>query len=290
MNPRKPWALGWLPAVTGAPAGRLVGASVFALIVLMCLFVPFFYSYGPNQFVSAPFQPPSLQYPFGTDAVGRDVFLRTLAGGRVDLSAAAVTTLFALVVGTLLGTLAGSSRLRWVDSLIMRIVDAVLAFPLVILLLALVVVIGADASWGPVPPGLAAAIIALMCVMWSGYARVARGQALALRDSDFVLATRVAGISNARIVARHIVPGVSRITMAIAVSDIVMVIVILSSLPFLGAGVQPPAAEWGSIMYEGRAFMRQAWWITILPGTVVAITGLSLSFVADSLLDTRRKP
>ena len=285
---RRPWAVGWLRAIVGAPASRVIGATVFAIIVLMCIFVPIFYPYGPEDFVAPPFQAPSLEHLFGTDAVGRDVFLRTFAGGRVDLAAATIVTIFALTVGTLLGTLAGSSRARWLDSLVMRVVDAVLAFPLVILLLALVVLIGPDTSWGPAPPGLPAAMIALMCVMWSGYARVARGQALALRDSDFVLATRVAGISNTRVVARHIAPGVSRITLALAVSDIVMVVVILSSLPFLGAGVQPPAPEWGSIMYEGRAFMRQAWWITIMPGVVLALTGLSLSFVADSLLDSRR--
>jgi peptide/nickel transport system permease protein len=262
---------GRLQAVVGGPATRTIGGAVFALIVLMCIVVPFLYPYGPNDFVAAPFQSPSLAHPFGTDAVGRDVFLRTWAGGRVDL-----------------GTLAGSSRQRWLDSLIMRIVDAVIAFPLVILLLALVVVFGADTAWGPAPPGLAAAMIALMCVMWAGYARMARGQSLALRDSDFVLATRVAGIPNSRVVLKHIAPGVSRITMALAVSDIVMVVVILASLPFLGAGVQPPAAEWGSIMYEGRGFLRQAWWITICPGIVLALTGLSLSFVADSLLDSRR--
>lgn len=277
-----------LPAMLRGPVTRTIGGAVFLLILLMCIFVPIFYPYGPNDFVAAPFLAPSWEHPFGTDAVGRDVFLRTWAGGRVDLFAATIVTIFALLVGTVLGTLAGSSRQRWLDSLIMRIVDAVIAFPLVILLLALVVVIGNDVAWGPAPPGLAAAMIALMCVMWAGYARMARGQSLAMRDSDFVLATRVAGISNARIVLKHIAPGVSRITMALAVSDIVMVVVILSSLPFLGAGVQPPAAEWGSIMYEGRGFLRQAWWITICPGIVLAMTGLSLSFVADSLLDSRR--
>jgi peptide/nickel transport system permease protein len=285
----RPWVSGWLRHVVGAPASRVVGIVVLGVIVLACIVIPIVYPYGPDDFVAPPFQAPSFAYPFGTDSVGRDVFLRTFAGGRVDLTAGVVVTLFALVVGTLLGTLAGASRSRWVDSLIMRIVDAVLAFPLVILLLALVVLIGADAAWGPAPPGLPAATIALMCVMWSGYARVARGQALSLRDSDFVLATRVAGISNTRVVTRHIIPGVSRITIALAVSDIVMVVVILSSLPFLGAGVQPPAAEWGSIMYEGRAYLRQAWWITICPGAVLALTGLSLSFIADSLLDSRRK-
>ncbi len=142
LAPRRPLALGWLRAGVGAPASRIIGATAFTLIVLMCIFIPIIYPYGPNEFVAPPLQAPSWAHLFGTDSVGRDVFLRTFAGGRVDLSAGAIVTVFAIVVGTLLGTLAGSSRVRWVDSVIMRIVDAVLAFPLVILLLALVVVVG----------------------------------------------------------------------------------------------------------------------------------------------------
>lgn len=285
---RRPiFAFGILRRLIGAPASRIVGLVVFGLIVLLCIVVPILSPYPSNDFVAPAFQAPSWAHPFGTDAVGRDVWTRTWEGGRVNLIAAAVVTGFVVIVGTTIGTLAGSSRQRWLDSLIMRIVDAVIAFPLVILLLALVVVFGADSAWGPAPAGLVPSMAALMAVMWAGYARVARGQALALRDSDFVLAARVSGLSNARIVLRHVVPGVGRITLALAVSDIVLVVTILSSLPFLGAGVQPPAAEWGSIMYEGRGFLRQAWWITLLPGAVVAATGLSLSFVADSLLDSR---
>jgi len=285
---RRPiFAFGFLRRLIGAPASRIVGLVVFGLIVLLCVFAPIFSPYAANDFVAPAFQPPSWEHPFGTDAVGRDLWTRTWEGGRIDLVAAAVVTAFILIVGTAIGTFAGSSRLRWVDALIMRVVDAVIAFPLVILLLALVVVFGADSAWGPLPAGLVPSMAALMAVMWAGYARVARGQALALRDSDFVLAARVSGLSNARIVFRHVVPGVSRITLALAVSDIVLIVTILSSLPFLGAGVQPPAAEWGSIMYEGRGFLRQAWWITLLPGAVVAATGLSLSFIADSLLDSR---
>lgn len=276
-----------LRRTAGRPISLIVGASALGIIVLMCIVVPIVSPYAPNDFVAPAFQPPSAQHPFGTDAVGRDLFVRTWAGGRVDLVAAVVVTAFSLIVGTVVGTIAGSSRLRWVDSLIMRVVDAVIAFPLVILLLALVVVIGADTAWGPAPPGLTASVAALMCVMWAGYARVARGQALTMRDSDFILAARVAGLPNRKIVLGHIAPGVGRITLSLAVADIVLVIVILSSLPFLGAGVQPPAAEWGIIMYEGRGFLRQAWWITLLPGAVVAITGLSLSLIADSILDTR---
>ena len=281
-------AQGWLRLLVGAPASRKVGIVVFAIVVLMCIFVPVFSPYGPNDFVDMAFLPPSWAHPFGTDAVGRDVFVRTFEGGRIDLIAAAITTGFAVTVGTALGTLAGSARAGWVDAVLMRIVDAVIAFPLLILLLALVVVIGTDRSWGPAPPGLTAALVALMCVQWAVYARLARGQALALRNADFVLASRVAGLSPASIILRHITPGVSRVTLAYAIGDVVLVVVILSSLPFLGAGVQPPAAEWGSIMYEGRGFLRNAWWITVLPGAVLAVTGLALSFVADSLLDTRK--
>jgi peptide/nickel transport system permease protein len=280
---------GLLRRAIGAPASRTVGLVVFGLIVLLCIFVPVFSPYASNDFVAAPFQPPGLEFPFGTDTVGRDVWTRTWEGGRVNLIAAAIVTGFTVIIGTTIGTIAGSTRLRWVDALISRITDAFIAFPLVILLLALVVVFGADQAWGPAPAGLVPSMAALMAVMWAGYSRVARGQALTLRDSDFVLAARVAGLSTGRIVLRHIVPGVSRITLALAVSDIVLVVTILSSLPFLGAGVQPPAPEWGSIMYEGRGFLRQAWWITLLPGAVVALTGLSLSFVADSLLDSRSK-
>jgi peptide/nickel transport system permease protein len=267
---------------------RTVGVVVFAVIVLLCILVPILSRYDPNAFVAPPFQPPSGEHWFGTDQVGRDLFVRTWAGGRVDIIAAIATSAVAMIVGTIIGTFAGSSRLRWLDSLIMRIVDAVIAFPLVVLVLALVVVIGTDWSWGPFPAGLIASIAGLMCVMWSGYARVARGQSLALRDSDFVLATRVSGLTNRRTVFGHIVPGVLRITLSLAVADVVLVIVILSSLPFLGAGVQPPNAEWGIIMFEGRGFLRQAPWITLIPGAVLAITGLSLSLIADSFLDNRK--
>jgi peptide/nickel transport system permease protein len=284
----RPIRLGVLRRYFGARASMAVGLVLLSVVVLMCIFVPMLWSHDPGEFVAAAFQAPSLAHPFGTDAVGRDVFVRTFAGGRVDLVAAVITAGFALVVGTTIGTFSGATKRRWLDSTLMRIVDAVISFPLLILLLALVVVIGADRSFGPAPAGLAAAMIALMSVQWAIQARIARGQALSLRDSDFVTAARLSGLPQRSIIRRHIAPGVARITAAYAISDVVLVVVILASLPFLGAGVQPPNPEWGSIMYEGRGFLQQAWWITILPGAVLALTGLALSLVADALLDTRR--
>jgi peptide/nickel transport system permease protein len=284
----RPIRLGVVRRYFGARASMAVGLVLLSVVVLMCIFVPMLWSHDPGEFVAAAFQSPSLAHPFGTDAVGRDVFVRTFAGGRVDLVAAVITAGFALVVGTTIGTFSGATKRRWLDSTLMRIVDAVISFPLLILLLALVVVIGADRSFGPAPAGLAAAMIALMSVQWAIQARIARGQALSLRDSDFVTAARLSGLPQRSIIRRHIAPGVARITAAYAISDVVLVVVILASLPFLGAGVQPPNPEWGSIMYEGRGFLQQAWWITILPGAVLALTGLALSLVADALLDTRR--
>jgi peptide/nickel transport system permease protein len=265
-----------------------VGMVLLGVVVLMCIFVPILSRYDPYEFVAEAFQAPSLTHPFGTDAVGRDVFVRTFAGGRIDLVAAVVAAGFALVVGTAIGTFSGATRRRWLDSTLMRIVDAVVSFPLLILLLALVVVIGSDKSFGPIPAGLTSALLALMAVQWAIQARIARGQALTLRDSDFVAAARISGLPQRSIVRRHIAPGVARITAAYAITDVVLTVVILASLPFLGAGVQPPTPEWGSIMYEGRGFLQQAWWITLLPGAVLALTGLALSLVADALLDTRR--
>ena len=284
----RPIRLGVVRRYFGARVSMAVGLVLLSVVVLMCVFVPMLWSHDPGEFVAAAFQSPSLAHPFGTDAVGRDVFVRTFAGGRVDLVAAVITAGFALVVGTTIGTFSGATKRRWLDSTLMRIVDAVISFPLLILLLALVVVIGADRSFGPAPAGLAAAMIALMSVQWAIQARIARGQALSLRDSDFVTAARLSGLPQRSIIRRHIAPGVARITAAYAISDVVLVVVILASLPFLGAGVQPPNPEWGSIMYEGRGFLQQAWWITILPGAVLALTGLALSLVADALLDTRR--
>jgi peptide/nickel transport system permease protein len=268
----------------GRNPARLIGGIGIGTIVLLCLIVPLLSPYPPNAFVAEPFLPPSWAHPFGTDLVGRDVFVRTFAGGRVDLIAASLTTLFALVVGTVLGTWAGSSKSKWVDIVLMRTVDGVIAFPMMILLLALVVVIGGDRTWGGLPAGLPAAMAAMMCVQWAVYARLASSQARTLRNSDFVTAARISGLSELTILFRYVVPGVSRVTRAYAIGDVVFVVIVLSSLPFLGAGVQPPVAEWGSILYEGRGFLLQAWWITLLPGAVLAFTGLSLSFFADSYI------
>lgn len=281
-------SIGTIASAMRRQPARWTGIVGLLVIVLMCIFVPVFSPYAPNDFVAEPFLAPSLAHPFGTDLVGRDLFTRVFAGGRVDLVAAAITTGFAFGVGTVMGTIAGASDKRWLSQLLMRIVDGLIALPIIVLLLALVAAIGSDRDLGIAPPGLPAALLALMCVQWSLYARLANAQASTMREADFVVAARIAGLSERTILTRYIMPGVARITRAYAVGDLVFVIIILSSLPFLGAGVQPPAAEWGSILYEGRGFLLQAWWITLLPGAVLALTGVFVSLIADSYMARER--
>ena len=193
-------------------------------------------------------------------------------------------------IGTLVGTLSGSSRRRWLDALIMRLVDALIAFPFVILILVLVVLIGPDRRLGPTPAGLPSTIIAFTLVGWAYYARLARGQTLALREREYIVAAEIMGFSRRRVIVRHLMPSVLRVTASYAVGDAILAVVAIASLAFLGAGVQPPTAEWGNIMFEGRAYLESAWWITIAPGVLLAITGLALSLVADALLASDHRP
>lgn len=288
-RPTRPYlGIGYLRRVVGRRASLCAGAVIFGFVTLMCIVIPLVWPYSPEEIVAQPYLAPSWSHLFGTDTVGRDLFVRTFAGGRIDLLVAAISVLSSLAIGTVIGTLSGASHRRWIDSTLMRILDAFIAFPFVILILALVVLIGADREIGPAPAGLPATLIAFLIAGWAYYARLARGQALALRDRDYVVAARVLGYSQARIVIRHLAPSVIRVTAAYAIADAIIIILVVASLVFLGAGVQPPTPEWGSIMYEGRGFLETAWWITVIPGIVLAVTGLGLSLVADALLAPER--
>jgi peptide/nickel transport system permease protein len=278
------------PGTLRARPALTIGTTLFGGIAAACFIIPAAWSYSPDALVALPYQAPSFSHPFGTDSVGRDLFVRTFAGGRIDLIVATIAIGTSLLLGTLVGTLSGSTSRRWVDNTLMRIVDALIAFPFVILILVLVVLVGPDRSLGPAPAGLPATLIAFLIVGWAYYARLARAQALSLSRSDYILAAQVLGYSRARIVLKHLSPGVFRVTSAYAVGDAILVVVVVASLAFLGAGVQPPTPEWGNIMFEGRSFLQSAWWITVAPGALLALTGLSLSLIADSLLIDRDAP
>jgi peptide/nickel transport system permease protein len=270
-----------LQPLVGRGAARRAGVAIVGLIVLLSVVVPLLSSHSPNDFVASPLQSPSWSHPFGTDTLGRDVFLRTFAAGRVDLFVAAAGVLSSLAFGTLIGLVVTSARTRVAEVVVMRVVDTIVAFPFIVLVLTLVLVFGETSQIGPLPPGLPSLLVAVFVWDWALYARLARVQTLVLRDSDFVVAARLLGYSRARIIARHLLPQVLRAAAAYAVADAIIVLVTTASLPFLGAGVQPPNPEWGSMMYEGRTVLETAWWVTILPGVVLALVGVGLSLISD---------
>jgi peptide/nickel transport system permease protein len=264
-----------------------IGVGVALVVALLCVIVPLVSAYSPDALAADPFLPPSLAHPFGTDDFGRDVFTRTFVAGRLDLALATFAIVVSCLAGTIVGVLSGATRLRWLDSLLMGFVDAVVAFPFIVLILALVVVFGSTQSLGPLPAGVPSLLVAILLTDWVIYARLGRAETLALRQADFVVAARVAGCSPTRVIMRHLIPNVISVAAAYAVADGILVIIATASLPFLGAGVQPPAPEWGNMMFEGQAFLATSWWITLCPAVALAITGLGVMLAADALLSRK---
>lgn len=263
------------------PISSIIGGAAVLAILAASFVVPAVSPYTTTDFVADPLQAPSWRHLFGTDDVGRDLFVRTFAAGRVDIMLAVVGSGVALAIGTAVGVAVGMARARWADTLLMRVVDAIIAFPSIVLILALVLVIGATTEIGPVPAGAPAVLIAVFVTHWAVFARLARTQTLVVRGSDFVQATNVLGYSRGRIVFKHVVPNIVGPSIAYAITDAVRIIVSTASLPFLGAGVQPPAPEWGNLMYEGRVYLSNAWWIVLFPGILLAVTGVGLALAAE---------
>ncbi|MEN3284297.1 MAG: peptide/nickel transport system permease protein [Solirubrobacteraceae bacterium] len=223
-------------------------------------------------------KPPSLAHPFGTDDLGRDVLARTLAATWTDLGVAVGATYLGLIIGTALGTAAGYFR-GWTERLIMRLTDVVIAFPFMVLVIAIVVVIG---------PGIKGVFVGLVTAGWALYARLARAEMLVLKERSFVQAAQTLGLSHRRVMLRHAVPNLIRPSLVFSMSDIVLNILLVASLSFLGLGAQPPTPEWGAIIADGQGYLLTAWWITTLPGLVVVIVGVGFSLIGDGLADSLR--
>jgi peptide/nickel transport system permease protein len=265
-----------------------MGLALLLAIVAGCVIVPTVSRWGPDRIVALPYLPPSVEHLFGTDSVGRDLFARVFAAGRLDLGIAAAAVLAALLIGSGLGTLVAGARWAWIDAALMRLVDAVIAFPFLVLVLVLAAILGTDRAVGPLPAGAPAVLCGVVLGDWVFYARLARAQTLALKRRDYVVAAHVLGLSPWRITSRHLLPGVLSTVVAYAITDMVLVMITVASLSFIGLGVQPPAPEWGALMYEGRSAIYDAWWIAVIPGLMLALTGLSLSLIADGFLSKRQ--
>ncbi|MBQ6120245.1 MAG: ABC transporter permease [Clostridia bacterium] len=229
--------------------------------------------------ITARTKAPSAAHIFGTDNYGRDIFSRVVWGTRIDLSIGFFGVLVPLIIGSVIGLLAAWYG-GWLDSLLMRISEIMMAFPFTILVIAIITILGT---------GTINLYIALWLVGWMSYARLVRADVMTLKKSEFIEAARVAGFSDARILLRHVLPNVISSSIVFAASDMVMCMLTGASMSFLGLGVQPPTPEWGAILNEGRTYITYASWMTFFPGLVLAITGVGLSLLGDSMTDILRR-
>lgn len=265
----------------------IVGGGVLLTIVLGAFLAPLITGYDPDAFVGLPLQPPSMNHWFGTDEFGRDLLVRTFVASRVDYLIGAFVIIWCGMLGSLIGIYIGSTRVRGVDWAVSRLIDAIIAFPLAILVLAIAVVLGSDFTVLGLPRGLPSVLLVYALAGWAYYARLARTETLSLRSRDFVRASRLMGLSELRITARHLYPQVARVTFAYAVGDAIVAIALTSSLAFLGAGVAPPVPEWGQIIYEARGVLSHAWWMAFFPSLFLAASGLALVAVSGGIAQRR---
>jgi peptide/nickel transport system permease protein len=253
-----------------------VGVGILGVVAVAAVLAPLIAPSAPNQQnLADAFQAPSWSHLMGTDNLGRDLFSRVVYAARVDLQIGVITTYVPLVTGVALGAVAGYFG-GWIDTLIMRLVDVVIAFPFLVLVIAILAVVG---------PGLKGMYIAVLAVGWSMYARLTRAEMLVLREQQFVLAAESLALSRRRIIFRHAVPNLLRPNIVFSMADFVLNILLAASLSFLGLGVRPPTAEWGAMVADGQNFLLNAWWITTLPGLVIVIVGIGLSLIGDGLAE-----
>jgi peptide/nickel transport system permease protein len=257
-----------------AAPGLIAGAAIlFALIA--CALVPDWIApYPPDAFdYDALLQPPSAAHPFGTDNFGRDILSRTIWAARVDLQIAIFGTLFPAVFGTFAGALIGYAG-GLADTLFRRLVDLLITIPFLVLVIAIVAALG---------PGLLNMYIAVSAVAWVFYARLMRAEIIAQKRRDYADAGRVMGYSTARIIFRHLLPNAITPSIIFWMTDMALVILLGSSLGYLGLGAQPPTAEWGVLIADGKNFMTTAWWISIFPGLAIVLTGMGFSLLGDGI-------
>jgi peptide/nickel transport system permease protein len=260
----------------------VIPLAIIALIVLTALLANVLTPYSPTDIsLSERLKPPfweqggSLAHPLGTDPMGRDLLTRMVYGARVSLLVGFLGLFVGGGVGAALGMIAGYAGGR-VDTFLMRVVDATLAFPIILFAILLVVILGGS---------LVTVVVAVALVLWARYARVIRGEVLSLRERDFVAQARIAGCSPGRIILVHIFPNVLNTLVVLLSLQVGWVIIVEASLSFLGAGVPPATPTWGSMIAEGRDYIASAWWVSFFPGLAILVTVLAFNLCGDWLRD-----
>lgn len=273
---RVPVAQRWRLGRAFRQPAMLAGLLIFALFVLLAVLAPVISPRDPlAQNVIDGLKPPSAQYLFGTDKLGRDIFSRVLYGARLSLMSGMVVVLLAGSVGTLVGLVAGYLG-RWADQIMMRITDIFFAFPGLILAMAIA---------GALGPSLPNALIAISVVTWPVYARLIRGQVLSLKERDFILAAHTLGIPEWQIIIRHLLPNTLAPLLVQASFDLGGAILSVAGLSFIGFGAQPPTPEWGVMISEGRNYIATQWWLATMPALAMLLLVASSNLLGDGLRD-----
>lgn len=264
------------------PVG-MAGAAFIVVVVLAAVFAPAIVPGNPDaQNLNDVLARPSAAHLLGTDDLGRDVLTRLVYGARVSLQAGVLTVAFALVIGVAIGLFSGLVGGR-TDETVMRVMDAILAFPSLLLALAISAVLG---------HGLGKAMIAIAIVFTPQFARLARGQALTVKEYDYVQAARAAGAGSTRVALVHVLPNIVSPVVVHGVLSVAAAVIVEASLSFLGVGVQPPTASWGSMLRAGYGFIEMAPWLSVAPGLAIFLTVLAFNFLGDGIqdvLDPRRR-
>ncbi len=268
------WWLAWL-AFRANPMA-LMGLALVLLLFVVALAAPWIAGRSPiEQDLAARLLPPSAEHWLGTDELGRDIWARIVWGARITLTIVGIVVVIVGPVGLLVGTVAGYLG-GWVDTVLMRLTDVFLAFPRLILALALAAALG---------PGIENAILAIAVTAWPPYARLARAETLTIRRSDFIAAAMVQGASTPRILLGHVVPLCLASVIVRLTLDMAGIILTAAGLGFLGLGAQPPAPEWGAMIASGRQYVLDQWWVAAMPGAAIFLVSLGFNLLGDGLRD-----
>ena len=252
----------------------LLGFFIIVALIIIAIFAPLIAPFDPILTnLAGRLQPPSMDHFLGTDEMGRDIFSRIVWGSRLTLYVIGLVAIIAAPVGIIVGTISGYYG-GFIDTVLMRITDIFLAFPKLILALAFVAALG---------PGIENAIIAISITSWPPYARIARGETITIRNSDFIKAIQLQGANSFRIITKHIMPLCLSSLVVRVTLDMAGIILTAAGLGFLGLGAQPPSPEWGSMTSSVRAFIIDHWWVITMPGTAIFIVSLAFNLFGDGL-------
>jgi peptide/nickel transport system permease protein len=254
----------------------IIGVAIIFCIAFIAIFAPYLGMNNPtevnmkNRLIS-----PNEKHPMGTDQLGRDVLSRIVYGARVSIAATTIATIMIMILGLMIGAIAGYSG-GIIDQIIMRIVDILLAFPNLILTIAIAGILG---------PSLLNLIIAMTATGWVGYSRIVRGSVLSVKEKEFIEAARAMGCSNSYIITRHVIPNIISPVIVIAAINMGHTILMITGLSFLGLGAQPPTPEWGAMLNDGKSYLTTAPYLMIFPGLMIMAAVLAFNFVGDALRD-----